>query len=92
MFGKLVSFPETEGHHPHTSFGWGHAIVSLSTEQIESDAATNGRTITVFGGTGFLGNRIVRHLRARGFRVRIASRHPDRGTDCLVLMIRNLNP
>jgi uncharacterized protein YbjT (DUF2867 family) len=41
--------------------------------------ATNGRTVTVFGGTGFLGRHIVRHLRARGFRVRIASRHPDRG-------------
>jgi NADH dehydrogenase len=41
--------------------------------------ATNGRTITVFGGTGFLGSRIVRHLRDRAFPVRIASRHPDRG-------------
>src|SRR5467141_515916 len=42
-------------------------------------AATNGRTVTVFGGTGFLGRRIVRHLRSRGFPVRIASRHPDQG-------------
>src|SRR6202163_3989523 len=41
--------------------------------------ATNGRPVTVFGGTGFLGRRIVRHLRSRGFPVRIASRHPDRG-------------
>jgi NADH dehydrogenase len=41
--------------------------------------ATNGRTVTVFGGTGFLGRRIVRHLRYREFAVRIASRHPDRG-------------
>jgi uncharacterized protein YbjT (DUF2867 family) len=41
--------------------------------------ATNGRTVTVFGGSGFLGRRIVRHLRFRGFPVRIASRHPDRG-------------
>jgi uncharacterized protein YbjT (DUF2867 family) len=41
--------------------------------------ATNDRTVTVFGGTGFLGRRIVRHLRYRGFSVRIASRHPDRG-------------
>lgn len=41
--------------------------------------ATNGRTVTVFGGTGFLGRRIVRHLRDRDFSVRIASRHPDRG-------------
>jgi NADH dehydrogenase len=41
--------------------------------------AMNGRTVTVFGGTGFLGGRIVRRLRYRGFPVRIASRHPDQG-------------
>src|SRR5215467_2714699 len=40
---------------------------------------TNDRTVTVFGGTGFLGRRAVRHLRAHEFAVRIASRHPDRG-------------
>ncbi|MCA1453202.1 complex I NDUFA9 subunit family protein [Bradyrhizobium sp. BRP22] len=32
----------------------------------------------MFGGTGFLGSRIVRHLRNHEFPVRIASRHPDR--------------
>jgi uncharacterized protein YbjT (DUF2867 family) len=41
--------------------------------------AANDRTVTVFGGTGFLGRRIVRHLRPRGFPVRVASRHPDQG-------------
>jgi uncharacterized protein YbjT (DUF2867 family) len=39
----------------------------------------NDRTVTVFGGTGFLGSRVVRHLRKHRFSVRIASRHPDRG-------------
>ena len=34
------------------------------------------RVVTVFGGSGFLGRRIVRHLRDKGFAVRIASRHP----------------
>jgi len=38
-----------------------------------------GRTVTVFGGTGFLGRRVVRHLREREFSARIASRHRDRG-------------
>jgi uncharacterized protein YbjT (DUF2867 family) len=33
---------------------------------------------TVFGGTGFLGRRIVRYLHESDFAVRIASRHPDR--------------
>ena len=37
------------------------------------------RIVTVFGGTGFLGRRVVRQLRKRGFSVRIASRHPDLG-------------
>lgn len=39
----------------------------------------NDRAITVFGGTGFLGRRVVWHLRKREFSVRIASRHPERG-------------
>src|SRR5436190_6360844 len=34
------------------------------------------RIVTVFGGTGFLGRHVVRHLRAHGFAVRIATRHP----------------
>jgi uncharacterized protein YbjT (DUF2867 family) len=36
------------------------------------------RGVCVFGGTGFLGRRIVARLRARGSPVRIASRHPAR--------------
>jgi NADH dehydrogenase len=40
---------------------------------------TTDRIVTVFGGTGFLGRRVVRHLRDREFSVRIASRHLDRG-------------
>ena len=35
--------------------------------------------ITVFGATGFLGQRIVRHLHEHGCAVRVASRHLDRG-------------
>jgi NADH dehydrogenase len=34
--------------------------------------------VTVFGGTGFLGRRVVRHLADQGFPVRAASRHPGR--------------
>jgi uncharacterized protein YbjT (DUF2867 family) len=37
------------------------------------------RKVVVFGGTGFLGRRVVQHLLDRGFAVRIASRHPQRG-------------
>ena len=42
-------------------------------------ATTNHRVVTVFGGTGFLGRRVVRRLRNGEFSVRIASRHPERG-------------
>ena len=34
--------------------------------------------VAVFCGTGFLGRRVVRHLREHEFSVRIASRHPNR--------------
>lgn len=38
------------------------------------------RLITVFGGTGFLGRRVVRHLMDHGFAVRVAVRHPAKAT------------
>ena len=38
----------------------------------------NDRVVTVFGGTGFLGRRVVRRLSKHGFSVRVASRHPGR--------------
>jgi uncharacterized protein YbjT (DUF2867 family) len=44
-----------------------------------SASSTAPQAVTVFGGTGFLGRRIVGQLRDAGFAVRIASRHPDRG-------------
>ena len=37
-----------------------------------------GRIVTVFGGAGFLGRRVVRHLGSQGLSARIASRHPGR--------------
>jgi NADH dehydrogenase len=36
------------------------------------------RTVTVFGGTGFLGRRIVEALARLGCTVRVAARHPER--------------
>jgi NADH dehydrogenase len=36
------------------------------------------RKVTVFGGTGFLGRRVVGNLLDHGFEVRAASRHPER--------------
>jgi uncharacterized protein YbjT (DUF2867 family) len=39
------------------------------------------RIVTVFGGTGFLGRRVVRHLGGQGLSARIASRHPERAKE-----------
>jgi nucleoside-diphosphate-sugar epimerase len=52
--------------------------MNTTTENTEAGSRDRGRLVTVFGGTGFLGRRLVRHLLDRGFVVRAASRHPDR--------------
>ena len=51
-----------------------------SANSIRYDSAyrDGNSVVTVFGGTGFVGRRIVKHLRELEFSVRIASRHPDR--------------
>jgi uncharacterized protein YbjT (DUF2867 family) len=56
----------------------GVSSMNTTTENTEAGSRDRGRLVTVFGGTGFLGRRIVRHLLDRGFAVRAASRHPDR--------------
>ena len=50
------------------------------------------RRVTVFGGTGFLGRRIVRHLQDADFAVRIASRHPDRGRSLFSHDVPGIDP
>ncbi|MGH6873936.1 MAG: NAD(P)H-binding protein, partial [Aestuariivirgaceae bacterium] len=37
--------------------------------------------VTVFGGTGFLGRRVVRQLRDTGMAIRVASRRPERAAE-----------
>ena len=39
------------------------------------------RQVTVFGGTGFLGRRVVRRLSGHGFALRVAARHPPTSGD-----------
>jgi NADH dehydrogenase len=47
--------------------------------EAQGDPNVTTQVVSVFGGTGFLGRRIVRHLIAHGHRVRIASRHLHEG-------------
>ena len=48
---------------------------------LKSPDALSARRIAVFGGTGFLGRRVVRHLLEHRFAVRVAARNPGRGTE-----------
>jgi len=41
----------------------------------------NEKTVTVFGGTGFVGRQIIRELADRGFLVKVATRVPERAYD-----------
>src|SRR5437667_11329099 len=56
----------------------GACRLTAMAEDLTHSAADHRGLITVFGGTGFLGRRIVRHLLDHGFPVRAASRHPER--------------
>jgi uncharacterized protein YbjT (DUF2867 family) len=56
----------------------GVSAVAMAEDDRTRSAAGDRGLITVFGGTGFLGRRIVRHLLDHEFQVRIASRHPER--------------
>src|SRR4030095_6180960 len=40
-------------------------------------------TVTLFGGSGFLGRRLARRLVAEGTTVRVAVRHPDQARSAL---------
>ena len=56
----------------------GMSAVAMAEDDRTHRAAGNRGLITVFGGPGFLGRRLVRHLLDHGFQVRIASRDPGR--------------
>lgn len=51
-----------------------------------------GDCIALLGGTGFVGRALVFFLHAQGYRVRVATRHPERHRDLLVLPHLELVP
>jgi len=53
------------------------SFVAVGAGLIQNATGNAMTTITVFGGTGFLGRRLVLRLAAEGASVRVAVRHPD---------------
>jgi uncharacterized protein YbjT (DUF2867 family) len=72
------------GHHVNKGRSPAEAVEAVRTTldgSIESVAQDHWidqqmSCVTVFGGTGFVGRRVVRYLRESGATVRVASRHP----------------
>jgi uncharacterized protein YbjT (DUF2867 family) len=58
------------------------AALNGSIKSVEDHLTDRGMSCaTVFGGTGFVGRRVVCHLRESGARVRMVSRHRGQGED-----------
>jgi uncharacterized protein YbjT (DUF2867 family) len=51
----------------------------VSMAQTHLDTGLRGKTVVLLGGSGFLGRHLAQALLARGARLRIASRNPERG-------------
>jgi uncharacterized protein YbjT (DUF2867 family) len=79
----VISHHVDQGNSPAEAAETVRAALDGSINSIREGHLTDRRMscITVFGGTGFVGRRVVRHLRESGTRVRIVSRHRGLGED-----------
>jgi uncharacterized protein YbjT (DUF2867 family) len=80
---EVISHHVNRGSSPAEAAETVRAAFSGSIESVAEDHFTDRgkRFATVFGGTGFVGRRVVRHLRETGTGVRIVSRHRRLGKD-----------
>jgi uncharacterized protein YbjT (DUF2867 family) len=79
----VISHHVNRGGSPAEAAETVRAAFDGSIKSVAEDNLTDRRmsSATVFGGTGFVGRRVVRHLRESGTRVRIVSRHRRLGKD-----------
>ena len=79
----VISHHVNRGSSPAEAAETVRAALDGSINSVAEDHLTDRgmSCATVFGGTGFVGRRVVRHLRESGTRVRIVSRHPRLGED-----------
>src|SRR5262245_15054699 len=79
----VISHHVNRGSSPAEAVKTVRAALDGSINSVAKDNSTDlGMScVTVFGGTGFVGRRVVRDLRASGTRVRVVSRHNARAED-----------
>jgi uncharacterized protein YbjT (DUF2867 family) len=76
----VIGHHVNKGHSPAAAAEAVRTALDGSIESVAPDHWIDQRMncVTVFGGTGFVGRRVVRYLRESGVTVRVASRHPGR--------------
>src|SRR5262245_4928725 len=76
----VMSHHLNKGSSPAEAVEAVRAALGGTTENVPQDRGMNRGMdrVTVFGGTGFVGRRVVRHLSDSTAMVRVASRHPAR--------------
>src|SRR3984957_290478 len=74
---EVMSHHVSRGSSPEAAAQTVRAAFDGSIKSVAQDDLTDRgmSCATVFGGTGFVGRRVVRHLRESGTKVRIVSRH-----------------
>jgi uncharacterized protein YbjT (DUF2867 family) len=79
----VISHHVDRGSSPAVAAKTVRAALNGSINSVAEDRLTDQgmSCATVFGGTGFVGRRVVRHLRDSGTRVRAVSRHRAPGED-----------